>query len=230
MTELRPEHADYFARPRHDIVDALVPLKPRHVLDVGCGSGVTGALLKQRWACRITGIELTQAAAAQARQRLDRVYAGNVEQMVLEFAPGEFDVLVLADVLEHLVDPWQMLARMIAWVQTGGTVISTIPNVRNFRVIRDLLVSGRFEYAAEGIMDRTHLRFFTRHSVRTLFEGAGLQVVSLDAVLPARSGRLNRLILGGATDLLAQKFFVKAIRPAADAVTPTRHTGAGARS
>jgi trans-aconitate methyltransferase len=208
------EQRAYFSHLRHDLVEAVDPHVPRNVLDVGCGDGSIGALLKERYPqCIVTGVERSEAAAEQARSRLDRVFCGAIEKLEPEFDRGEFDLILLGDVLEHLVDPWSSLESMTRLLAPAGYVVSTVPNTRNWRIIRDLALRGRWEYADEGIMDRTHLRFFTESSTRHLFEGAGLTIELVMPIIPGRSRLANRLTLGLFAGVLAQKFLVRARQP-----------------
>jgi trans-aconitate methyltransferase len=208
------ERRAYFSHLRHDLVEAVEPHVPRNALDVGCGDGSTGALLKERYPqCVVTGVEPSEVAAERARSRLDRVFCGAIEKLESEFGRGEFDLILLGDLLEHLVDPWSSLEWMTRLLAPGGHLVSTVPNIRNWRIIRDFALRGRWEYADEGIMDRTHLRFFTESSTRQLFEGAGLTIEFLVPIIPGRSRLANRLTLGLFAGVLAQKFLVRARRP-----------------
>jgi SAM-dependent methyltransferase len=210
-----PEQRTYFSHVRHDLVAHLGPAPPSNVLDVGCADGTTGALIKSRYpGCRVVGVERDLDAARQAEQKLDRVVTGDLNQLPLPFSPGEFDYVLLGDVLEHLVDPWRVLRELGSLARREGYVIATIPNVRNWRVVRDLALRGRWEYQREGILDRTHLRFFTRRGVADLFEGAGLSIRTLDAMIAGKSRVANLLTFGLFADLLAPKYLVKAQRSA----------------
>ena len=165
----RPE--TYYDQERPEVA-ALVPAHCRCVLEVGCGEGNLGRLLRRRGHV-VTGLELVPEAAARARNHLDRVVTADVELDGLPFPDTSFDAVIFADVLEHLVDPWRVLRRAAQLLAPGGVVVASIPNVQNLDVIRRLL-RGRFDYRERGILDRGHLRFFTLHSIRELFAQAGL--------------------------------------------------------
>ena len=161
----------YYVQARPDVAD-LVPVECRRVLEIGCGAGELGRLLKQR-GHYVAGVELVPDAAEAARLHLDRVVTADVEADGLPFLPRSFDAVIFADVLEHLIDPWRVLRETVGLLAPGGRVIVSIPNVQNIDVIWRLL-RGRWDYRERGILDRGHLRFFTLHGVRGLFEQAGL--------------------------------------------------------
>lgn len=163
----------YYAQARPEVA-ALVPSECRRVLEVGCGSGELGQMLRRR-GHHVTGIELVPEIAERARRRLDRVVTSDVERDGFPFPPSSFDALVFADVLEHLVDPWRVLCEAVGVLADDGVVVASIPNVQNIDVLRRLLC-GRWDYRERGILDIGHLRFFTLHSIRALFAQAGLMV------------------------------------------------------
>lgn len=196
VEQLYADKADaYFANARHDIVGRLKTDGSAAVLELGCGAGGTGAaVLAAGKAARYVGIELSAKAAAAARERLTEVIEGNVETLDLEPLHDGFDALIISEVLEHLTDPWRTLKRLARCVRPGGQVFASSPNIAQWRVVKSLLM-GRFDYQETGVMDRTHLRWFTPQSYRDMFETAGLEVVSIGPITPhaARTRLLNRL-------------------------------------
>jgi SAM-dependent methyltransferase len=166
--------AFYYNQTRPEVA-ALVPSRCRRVLEIGCGSGELGRVLRGR-GHHVTGVELAPAVAEQARRWLDCVITADVEREGFPFPPASFDALVFADVLEHLVDPWRVLREAVAVLADDGVVVASIPNVQNIDVLRRLLC-GRWDYRERGILDFGHLRFFTLHSIHALFAQAGLTVV-----------------------------------------------------
>ncbi len=180
-TEQKP--ADYYAGVRKEI-RPLIPAGTKRVLDVGCGEGATVDWLKAKRLCEWAGgIEYHDAAPAAARARLDEVFEGDIETMELSLDEASIDVILCLDVLEHLVDPWQVIAKLQRHLRPGGTLIASIPNVRCLNVLLPLIFLGRWEYQDQGILDRTHLRFFTRRSATALVAHSGLEIT---AVRPLR--------------------------------------------
>ncbi|NLI13370.1 glycosyltransferase [Pelotomaculum propionicicum] len=162
---IKPVGYYQFARPE---VAELVPAQAIKILDVGCGHGNLGAFLKsQNQRREVFGIELDQMAAAAANNRLDKVLVGNIEKMRLDFPVGYFDCIILSDVLQHLLSPWDSLLYIKKFLSPKGCLILSVPNVKNFKVINHLINNGNWSYQDSGILERGHLRFFT---VRNLQE------------------------------------------------------------
>jgi 2-polyprenyl-3-methyl-5-hydroxy-6-metoxy-1,4-benzoquinol methylase len=208
--------ADYYGRARDDLF-ALVPELPRgsRVLEIGCGEGRLGARLRER-GLEVHGVEAVPAAAAAAARVLDRATCADVERTALDYPPAHFQLLLCGDVLEHLVDPWGVLARLQRLCAPGAWLLCSVPNAQYFPVSLGLL-RGRFDYRDAGVLDRTHLRFFTRRTAKALVEGAGFAVAAMPAVYPFKSGALravaralDRLSLGALRGLLTGQVHVVA--------------------
>jgi 2-polyprenyl-3-methyl-5-hydroxy-6-metoxy-1,4-benzoquinol methylase len=185
----------YFANARHDLVKLLATDSSSAVLELGCGAGGTGAaVLAAGKAGTYTGIELNPKAAEAARGRLTEVMEGNVETMDLSALTARYDALIISEVLEHLTDPWRTLTTLAQCLRPGGQVFASSPNIAHFSVIRALAL-GRFAYNDVGVMDRTHLRWFTPQSYREMFEEAGIRVGSVEPVRrpSARARLINKL-------------------------------------
>jgi 2-polyprenyl-3-methyl-5-hydroxy-6-metoxy-1,4-benzoquinol methylase len=174
--ELRDRRREAYESPR-PAVDALVPAEARRILDLGCSSGALGAALKASRGAEVVGIELLEEYAADAARVLDRVLCGDVGTVLAETGDlGSFDCIVAADVLEHLVDPWAVLAQAVALLEPGGVVVVSLPNVRYAKTVLELVVRGRWPRDDAGLFDRTHLRWFTPADARTMLEDAGLAI------------------------------------------------------
>jgi O-antigen biosynthesis protein len=146
----------------------------KRVLDVGCATGYLAQALVER-GCTVSGVEFDAEAAEEARPHLERLVIGDLEAMDLPEAFGDdrFDVVVFGDVLEHLKDPLPVLRGARKLLADGGSVVASIPNIAHGSV-RLALLAGRFDYQPLGLLDSTHIRFFTRSSVEDLFREAGM--------------------------------------------------------
>jgi O-antigen biosynthesis protein len=160
----------------HSKVVSLVPPATR-VLEFGCATGYMSDVLKNRLGCTVTGVEISPEAAALAEEHTERVIVGDAEKIdyAAELAGEEFDVVLFADVLEHLKEPGDVLRRIRPFVAENGVVIASIPNIAHGSV-RLALLGGEFRYRESGLLDDTHLRFFTRASIQDLFEETGYVV------------------------------------------------------
>lgn len=176
--------AHYHDNPRHELLE-FVKGPVTALLDVGCAGGATAMLLKRRFPqCHTVGIELNPKAAALAATRMDRVICANVEQLTLpsdDLPPNHFDLILLADVLEHLYNPWQSLLKLRTLLKPGGQVIACLPNVFNLQVLEQL-AEGSWKYEKDGILDITHIRFFAREDMRRLFSETGYEVEAMHAL------------------------------------------------
>jgi 2-polyprenyl-3-methyl-5-hydroxy-6-metoxy-1,4-benzoquinol methylase len=151
----------------------------RSVLDVGCAAGDTARALVDR-GCRVSGVDVDAEAAEPARSVLDELVIADIDQSPLSshFKAESFDAIIFGDVLEHLVDPASVLRDSVSLLTPGGRILVSIPNIAHGSV-RLALLTGEWEYTAAGLLDRTHLRFFTRATVCRLLEDAGLLIEEL---------------------------------------------------
>jgi methionine biosynthesis protein MetW len=162
------------------LIVARVPPGSR-VLEIGCAEGYMSAYLREAKGCAVTGVELSAEAAEVARGRCESVVVGDVEDGALDALAGGFDVVICADVLEHLRHPGRVLRSLREKLAPTGVALVSLPNVAHWDVRRDLL-AGRFEYDRSGLLDDTHLRFFTRDSARRLIAQSGYRVTETDFV------------------------------------------------
>ncbi|WP_243370205.1 glycosyltransferase [Geotalea sp. SG265] len=168
-----------FSRPE---VQELVSPKAKRILDVGCAAGTMGGELKEKLQAEVWGIECQPEAAGLAAKKLDKLLTGTVEEKLAKVPDGYFDTIIFADVLEHLRDPAAILSAARAKLAAGGEIVASIPNVRHWSVVKGLL-EGEWDYTDEGILDRTHLRFFTRQGVMELFGNAGFTPTTMSATV-----------------------------------------------
>lgn len=202
----------YFTRARTDI-EPLLPEHVGNVLEIGCGAGATLQWLKSSRECGyLAGIEMSAPFAEKARRHTDEIMVGDAEQLIdVAFEGRRFDVILCLDVIEHMVDPWRFVSALPRLLAPGGVVIFSIPNVRNLAVTLPLILRGQWQYQDEGLLDRTHLRFFTRNSALELASTPPLKVQKLIRSLPTAPSALrslHRLSFGLVDDLFAIQFLI----------------------
>ena len=174
--QFRPGYHD-IVRP--EILD-LIPTTAKNILDLGCGTGALGKALKQRQACRVDGIELNTGAAEIAKTNLDNVFVDNLNRFDPAFLKQEYDCIILADILEHLISPWAVIKKFAAVLSQNGCIIASIPNIAHPWIISQLQ-KGLFRYELAGLLDITHLRFFTKTTIFQLFCRAKLKILNIRA-------------------------------------------------
>jgi SAM-dependent methyltransferase len=170
---------------------SLVRGNPKRVLEIGCASGQTLGYMRDRGAEYTVGVEYSPDVAALAVARgVGRIIVGNIENLELDFEPTSFDLLIAGHVLEHLSDPWKVLRKLRRLLRIGGQLVGALPNVRHHSVILPLMLKGKWEYQPSGVMDWTHLRFFSCRTALDLLEETGFEV---DRIVPELGGRKSRI-------------------------------------
>jgi SAM-dependent methyltransferase len=212
MQTYSDKSGDYFAHARKEI-EPLLPQNCGRVLEIGCGSGATlGWLRQNHHAVRAVGVEIAQAAADKARSFADDVFCLDFERNDLPGDAQKFDLVLCLDVLEHMVDPWAVVDRLATrYLEVGGTLIVSLPNVRHYSVVLPLLLAGRWEYEEAGLLDRTHLRFFTKASAKALLSHPQCGPVSCTATgFDGWSAKrvLNAVTLGVFRELVTYQYFL----------------------
>ena len=163
----------YYQQQRRDMRGYL-PENPRRVLEIGCGEGAFSASIAgatEKW-----GVEPNTAAAQIAAGRLDHVLTGRFDTVSDQLPRQHFDLVVCNDVIEHMDDHDRFLRDIRAHIAEGGVLVGSVPNMRNYKILFDLLFLGDWRYQDSGIMDRTHLRFFTQSSLRRSLVQAGYRI------------------------------------------------------
>ena len=166
--------AAYYLETRPDI-QSLVEPRGKRILDIGCAAGELGRAFKAAGAREVVGIEKAGDAAARAKEWLDKVFVSEVESLILPLDDEGFDYIIFADILEHTADPWLLLNSYGRYLKPDGRVVASIPNIRFYAVIARLIFN-RWDYRESGILDRTHLRFFTLPTIKEMFLCAGLRI------------------------------------------------------
>lgn len=213
------KHPGYFGVARLELLKMLPPDPDRRLLEIGAGDGATLGAAKQLGLAGFTmGVDLVAPPAESlGRHAVDRFVAGNVESLELSDPADPFDALLCADVLEHLVDPWRTLRRLVQRLKPGGLVLSSIPNFRHQRALRPILFHGDFRYADFGLLDRTHLRFFCRRNIVDLHQQVGLQILRLHphrGAYGVKHKLVNALTFGRLREFFVVQYWTLAEKPA----------------
>lgn len=206
--DIKPD--TYYQSVREEIM-GFIPRDAARIFEVGCGESLFGQRLKEGTQREVWGVEVVAAAARVAEQRLDRVLCGDIAALIDDLPARYFDVVVFNDVLEHLIDPYDVLARIKRHLSEQGVVISSIPNIRFFPTFYELLVHRTWEYEESGILDRTHLRFFTVDSIRAMYERLGYEVLRHEGInglgrLQKRFHLANAILRGRLSDMRYPQF------------------------
>jgi len=190
---------------------AIIPADSARVVEIGCSSGILAKMFRQiNPGCEYIGVEVDPEYARISREWCSKVLVGNVERMEEDVFGTLFpsDCWVFGDVLEHLYDPWALLKRIRGRLQKGASIAACIPNAQHWTVQVQLNL-GYFQYQDMGIMDRTHIRWFTKSSIKEMFQSAGYEIVHASSRIadePMRAGAMAGIraftqALGGDPDL-----------------------------
>ncbi len=177
------------------------------VLEMGCATGYMTRHFHEKMGCYVTALDISEEQVELARPFAKKVIIGDIskEETWLEL-DGAYDHVIYADVLEHLADPRLALERTKKMLKPEGTVIASIPNIAYYKIRKELLL-GRFDYTDYGIMDDTHLRFFTEKTVRAMFRQVGYEIINFERIYRGRTDRRLRWLSPNA---FTYQFVIKA--------------------
>ena len=207
--------AGYYENPRFEML-RYVPENCTRCVEFGCGTGEFSLLLKTERKAETWAVEIHQESARKAATKIDHVINADAMQGVEELPDDYFDCAVFLDVLEHLVDPYELLQRIKTKLRPDGLVVCSIPNIRYYRAFKKYVIDGDWEYEDHGIMDKTHLRFFTQKSLVKAFSSLNYDLIHLDGVHPtsSRTFKLLNLFLFNALRDVRYKHYIVVARPA----------------
>lgn len=214
------ENISYYSQSRPEIL-TLVPSNIQKALDVGCAAGGFGSALKEKQPnLDLYGIEYNAEAAKKAARIYEKIWVGDVNEVFSNKIDSGFDLIVFNDILEHIVDPWLCLQLAKNWLNPEGLVIASIPNIRFWPVLSDLIFQQNWRYREAGVMDKTHLRFFTKKSIRHLFNETGYKITEMHGInktwkVSMRWWIINSVFLGRFEDCLYPQYAIIA-KPTSD--------------
>lgn len=203
----------YHNNVRSDVFD-LVPQLAGRVLDLGGGIGATGAALKK--AKGATFVVLADLVADEAATGVDQPVSGNLEDAAfirkLLQDHGPFDTILCLDVLEHLRDPWMVVRELHHGLAPNGVIVASIPNVNHHSLVFPLFFRGRYELQDSGLLDRTHIRWFTRQNAIEMMTETGLKLDKVGGVLGRKNKLMSRLTLGMSERFTALQHMIRVRR------------------
>ncbi|BAN36771.1 methylase [Sulfuricella denitrificans skB26] len=214
----------YYQHDRAEML-AFIPPSVTCTLEVGCGTGGFSLLIKDKLGAETWGVEYQPEAASLATQKLHRVLTGSVESALPDLPLHYFDCIIFNDVLEHLVDPYSILVKMQDLLSKTGVIVASIPNIRHWPEFVDYTLRGNWNYVNVGVLDRTHLRFFTKKSIISTIAQCGYALVNLQGINPhySRAQKIASLLsMGALADTLYQQYAIVA-RPTSDVAASTSH-------
>lgn len=174
---MKKEIINYYTESRPEIA-SLVPKGIKTILDIGTGQGYFLKLIKEQIGSETWGIELVTEMAEIAMKHSDKIITGKVEDVLSSIPDGYFDCITFNDVLEHTLEPGEILKMIKPKLSEKGIIMASIPNFRYLFNLYNLIFKGDWEYTDAGILDSTHLRFFTQKSMKQMFEKAGYQLTN----------------------------------------------------
>lgn len=170
---------NYFSNARWDIIN-LIPVGNHKILEVGCGNGATLCALKKNMkAHQVYGVEISDKLSKYLEEHLDGFITGDVELLNIPFEENSFDFIIFGDVLEHLVSPEIVLRKYGKLLKKDGYIIASIPNIKYYSVLLNLIFFDKFEYTESGILDKSHLRFFTKKQIIKMFQSENFEITHI---------------------------------------------------
>ncbi|MDX2133701.1 MAG: class I SAM-dependent methyltransferase [Saprospiraceae bacterium] len=211
------KETDYYAHSRFEMLK-YIPLDTNNILEFGCSNGAFGSIVKSKITCTYTGIEPFEESANIASKILDRVIQSTAEEYINFVMPKEtllYDTIVFNDVLEHLVNPEEILNSVRAILTPNAVIVASIPNFIYYPNLVEIIVKRDWEYKESGILDKTHLRFFTKKSIIRLFENAGYRITKIEGINPFASRKfqlINWVALNRLNEFRFLQYAVSAIQ------------------
>ena len=190
LDNLSSKPTGYYGSNREDMLK-YIPQGTKTSLEFGCGFGGFSALVKERFDAEAWAVEIDEKSAKAASEKLDKVINSDAHEAIDKLPDNYFDCVILFDILEHLVDPYLLLISVKKKLTENGVVVTSIPNIRFYRNLIRFVIYGEWEYQNDGLMDKTHLRFFTRKSILKMFSNLGFEILTIEGIHPTHSRNLK---------------------------------------
>ena len=211
------KNESYYSNIRIDLVNLITKKDNFKVLEVGAAYGETLIYLKEhRNAKEVIGVDLNfDESKKDSYNQTDDFIFGDIEELSLNQYQNYFDVIILADILEHLKDPLKVLKKLKKNLKSDGEIISSIPNIRTLNAFHKVYIKGNFSYEDEGLFDNTHLRFFCKKDMVTLFNMSGFKISYIESALKNYKGKsikksINKITFGVFEEFLTTQYYIRA--------------------
>lgn len=207
--------SDYYSNIRKDIINLISPnQKGLRVLEVGAAYGATLYYLKQNGiAGETVGIDLFEDTKNKQKYKpADKFIFGNIEELELHEYENYFDIILLPDVLEHLIEPKGVLNKLKKYLKKDGTMIVSMPNIRHYSALKQIFLKGDFRYEESGIFDYTHMRFYCKKNIQELLQSSGYKVVKQESSIKNFKGKsitkaINLITFGIFEEFFSYQYF-----------------------
>lgn len=193
-TSLSAKSEEYYQSIREDMLQ-FIPNGTKKTLEFGCGEGNFSELIKNRFNAETWAVEIDENSARKASEKLHKVIHNDAFKALDELPGNYFDCIICFDFLEHLVDPYSLLESLKSKLTKNGVIATSIPNIRYYSAFKDFILHGNWDYKDQGIMDRTHLRFFTRKSIIKMFKQLDFEILTMEGLHPTSSSTFKLLHL-----------------------------------
>jgi 2-polyprenyl-3-methyl-5-hydroxy-6-metoxy-1,4-benzoquinol methylase len=195
MKNITEKPEDYYSHSREEIIN-FIPKNSKKILDIGCGEGIFASSIKKTLNAEVWGIEMDRNSAKKASTKLDKLLVGDISDIMKEIPDNYFDCIVFNDVLEHLYDPHNVLVNIKNKLNKNGVVVCSIPNMRFIVVLFNLIFKKRWRYTNSGVLDFTHVRFFTNQSIKEMFNSLDYKLIKIKGRYPKSSKKIKILFKG----------------------------------
>jgi 2-polyprenyl-3-methyl-5-hydroxy-6-metoxy-1,4-benzoquinol methylase len=212
ITEQRNKPNGYYDSVREDMLK-YIPEDAQRTVEFGCGSGGFSALIKDRLGAKAWAVEIDEKSAKTASEKLDKVLNCDAHEAIAKLPDDYFDCIIFFDILEHLVDPYSLLTSVKKKLTKKGVVTASIPNIRYYSSFVKYVIHGNWDYRNHGILDKTHLRFFTYKSIVKMFNNLDFEILEMEGIHPTSSRTfrlLNMLFLNALSDIKYKHFAIVA--------------------
>jgi 2-polyprenyl-3-methyl-5-hydroxy-6-metoxy-1,4-benzoquinol methylase len=183
----------YYSDSRNDIID-FVPTNVKKMLDIGCGQGLFGVLCKEKTGCIVHGIELVKEIGYIAQQHLDKVLVGDANLMLQQLEGEKYDLITMTDVIEHILYPEDFITELKKYLTNDGKILFSIPNFRYIGNLYEIIVKKDFKYRESGILDKTHITFFTEKSFSETLNRLDFDIIFKQGIHPSNSFKAKLLM------------------------------------